>query len=225
MVFNKTPLLFKLENSLGFLELEVMTVIWKVDQTTVREVLNLIEKKKPIAYTTIMTVMDNLYKKGFLTRKKVKKTYYYSSIIKEDFITDASISKVFADLNVSYGEGRVIYAAFSIGILPVFKTYSKPIGYGVSLTLLLVLFSLSAYDLLQNLSFSGALDYLKFLTSDIASFLDNYQLYAAAFFENLPIINILTTFASFVLSVFLIRKLSNLLKLKIPLITHSGGAI
>ncbi len=225
MTLSKAPLLFTIENSLGSLELEVMTVIWKTDQITVREVLNFIVRKKIIAYTTIMTVMDNLYKKGFLTRQKLKKTYFYSPVMKENFVISTSLSKVFEDLNESYGERRIMYAAFSIGIVPIFKTYSRPIGYGVSLTILLVLFGLSVFDLLQNLSFSEVLDYLKFLTSDITSFFDNYQLYAAAFFENLPIINILTTFASLVLSVFLIRKLLKLLKLRIPLITNSEGVL
>lgn len=65
---------------LGPLEQKVMECIWDRDETTCREILNCLNyaAKKKMAYTTLMTVMDRLFDKGFLTRKKKGKTYIYA---------------------------------------------------------------------------------------------------------------------------------------------------
>ncbi len=54
---------------LGELESEIMEIVWAHEQASVRLVLSELEKKKKIAYTTIMTVMARLYNKGILKRK------------------------------------------------------------------------------------------------------------------------------------------------------------
>jgi hypothetical protein len=46
-----------------------MKVVWKLDTATVREVYESLREKRAIAYTTVMTVMDNLHKKGWLRRE------------------------------------------------------------------------------------------------------------------------------------------------------------
>ncbi len=43
----------------------------------VREVLEDLQQDRPIAYTTVMTVMDNLHRKGFLTREMAGRAYRY----------------------------------------------------------------------------------------------------------------------------------------------------
>lgn len=55
--------------SLGELESEIMEVVWKIGSASVRDVLSTLEKKKKIAYTTVMTVMARLRGKGILKRK------------------------------------------------------------------------------------------------------------------------------------------------------------
>ena len=70
MVNKKIPQLFEVKESLGPLESEVMKIIWSRDKVGVREITEVIRRKKPIAYTTIMTIMDTLFKKEFLTRQK-----------------------------------------------------------------------------------------------------------------------------------------------------------
>lgn len=71
------PPLFLIRNNLGPLEDEVMRVVWKKKSLTVREVLETLRKVRTIAYTTVMTIMDSLYRKGFLKRVKIKKAYRY----------------------------------------------------------------------------------------------------------------------------------------------------
>ncbi len=64
--------------SLGDLEAVVMSHLWStVDGMTVRDVLESLDREPPLAYTTVLTVMDNLHRKGFLTREKEGRAYRY----------------------------------------------------------------------------------------------------------------------------------------------------
>ena len=55
--------------ALGDLEVQVMRMIWaRQGPVTVREVLGDLQAERPLAYTTVMTVMGNLLKKGWLQR-------------------------------------------------------------------------------------------------------------------------------------------------------------
>lgn len=65
--------------SQGFGELEavVMDVLWaRTEPATVREVLTALQRNRQLAYTTVMTVMDNLFKKGWLTREPLPNRAY-----------------------------------------------------------------------------------------------------------------------------------------------------
>jgi predicted transcriptional regulator len=65
------------EKLLGELELAVMDVIWERGIITVREVLEALMETRPLAYTTVMTVMSRLADKGLLVADKQGKTYHY----------------------------------------------------------------------------------------------------------------------------------------------------
>ena len=63
---------------LGELEAVVMDHVWAAEEPiTVREVLTLIDRQPPLAYTTVLTVMDNLHRKGFLKRERVGRAFRY----------------------------------------------------------------------------------------------------------------------------------------------------
>jgi len=62
---------------LGELELEIMRVVWRRESVTVRHVLLALEKKRPLAYTTVMTLMGRLASKGLLVAEKEGKSYRY----------------------------------------------------------------------------------------------------------------------------------------------------
>jgi predicted transcriptional regulator len=64
----------------GFGELEavVMDRIWNRDgTTTVREIFDELTAEREIAYTTVMSTMDNLHTKGWLARERDGKAYRY----------------------------------------------------------------------------------------------------------------------------------------------------
>ncbi len=64
------------QTSLGFLELDVMEVLWAGGQWSVRDVAQRLERK--LAYTTVMTTLDRLFKKGLLERMKSERAFLYS---------------------------------------------------------------------------------------------------------------------------------------------------
>ncbi len=47
---------------------------------TVRDILGDLQRERPIAYTTVMTVMDNLRKKGWLRRQAEGRAYRYEAL-------------------------------------------------------------------------------------------------------------------------------------------------
>jgi BlaI family penicillinase repressor len=58
-------------------ELAIMKVVWKLDKATVRDVYEQLREKRPIAYTTVMTMMKILEEKGYLKKSRVERAYVY----------------------------------------------------------------------------------------------------------------------------------------------------
>nr|WP_280528408.1 BlaI/MecI/CopY family transcriptional regulator [Streptomyces griseomycini] len=66
---------------MGELEDAVMTRVWKWNRpVTVREVLEDLQKERSIAYTTVMTVLDNLHQKGWVRREAEGRAYRYEAV-------------------------------------------------------------------------------------------------------------------------------------------------
>ncbi|MEU5161943.1 BlaI/MecI/CopY family transcriptional regulator [Streptomyces sp. NPDC020875] len=66
---------------MGDLEDAVMTRVWQWNRpVTVREVLEDLQQDRSIAYTTVMTVMDNLHQKGWVRREVEGRAYRYTAV-------------------------------------------------------------------------------------------------------------------------------------------------
>lgn len=62
----------------------------------VREVLADLQPVRPLAYTTVMTVMDNLHKKGFLARERQGRAYAYRALRSREEHTAEMMEEVLA---------------------------------------------------------------------------------------------------------------------------------
>ncbi|MEV8435910.1 BlaI/MecI/CopY family transcriptional regulator [Actinosynnema sp. NPDC051121] len=63
---------------LGELEAAVMDVLWRASgPLKVRDVLDRLDTGRQLAYTTVLTVLDNLHRKGWARRELVGKAYHY----------------------------------------------------------------------------------------------------------------------------------------------------
>jgi predicted transcriptional regulator len=61
---------------LGTLEFELMEILWSQGEACVRDVVN--KLPRPLAYTTVMTTLDRLFKKGLLERHKLDRAFVYA---------------------------------------------------------------------------------------------------------------------------------------------------
>ena len=54
-----------------------MNMLWPMGEGTVREIRDALASRRPRAYTTIMTIMDRLARKGVVERRKSGRAYIY----------------------------------------------------------------------------------------------------------------------------------------------------
>ena len=62
---------------LGTLERQALDAVWRLGRASVKDVRRALDDTP--AYTTVMTVMDRLYKKGVLERELAGRAYVYSA--------------------------------------------------------------------------------------------------------------------------------------------------
>ena len=59
-------------------ELLIMKIVWRLETPTVRAVYEALRKTRPIAYTTVMTMMNVLEDKGYLEKKSNGRAHVYT---------------------------------------------------------------------------------------------------------------------------------------------------
>lgn len=107
---------------LGELEKEVMEVVWQSAKSiTVRHVFESIRKRRKIAYTTVMTIMGRLVKKGFLKTEVSGKAYIYKAVFSKDkFLTRIS-RQIIKNLTSSFGDTAIAHFAQELEKIPADK--------------------------------------------------------------------------------------------------------
>lgn len=68
-----------IETVFGVLERDVMGVLWAGGEMAVRDVQSRLARD--VAYTTVMTTLDRLFKKGLLARRQGGRAYLYSAAL------------------------------------------------------------------------------------------------------------------------------------------------
>ena len=91
-----------LENSLGALERDVMAIAWDRGEISVRDACA--QLGSSVAYTTVMTTMDRLFKKGLLTRRKVGRAFVYRATASRTEIEGAVATELVHSLLQREGE-------------------------------------------------------------------------------------------------------------------------
>lgn len=80
---------------LGKLEAAVMDVLWSAGTAlTVREVLDRMPQQRDLAYTTVMTVLGNLLRKGLLEREPVGRAFSYNPTVTRQGVAAASLREI-----------------------------------------------------------------------------------------------------------------------------------
>lgn len=85
-------------SGLGWLEADVLRVVWDNGDVTVRDVYEHLRENRRIAYTTVMSVLRNLAAKGLLEQDKSQAAYVYRPKVTDEEVArgilDALVDKI-----------------------------------------------------------------------------------------------------------------------------------
>jgi predicted transcriptional regulator len=81
---------------LAQLELDCMKVLWKQPGSSVAEVRSALDR--PLAYTTVMTVLDRMTGKGVVTRRKNGRAWLYSAQLDRETARIEAVDRLLANL-------------------------------------------------------------------------------------------------------------------------------
>ncbi|HXN71174.1 MAG TPA: BlaI/MecI/CopY family transcriptional regulator [Candidatus Acidoferrales bacterium] len=76
------------------LELDCMNMLWPMGEGTVREIRDALATRRPRAYTTIMTIMDRLARKGIVERRKIGRAYTYRANLSAESARTQALAQV-----------------------------------------------------------------------------------------------------------------------------------
>jgi BlaI family transcriptional regulator, penicillinase repressor len=69
-----------IEHKLTAQQLEIMKVVWRLGEATVRDVYEALREQRPIAYTTIMTTMKTMQARGHLKKRAEGRAFVYQAV-------------------------------------------------------------------------------------------------------------------------------------------------
>ena len=91
------PMVPKPERLLPPLELQVMKVLWELGESTVGQVQLEMRRLRPFAYTTVMTLLDRLAKKGAVNRRKQGRGYIYAPVLNRHVALNLALGRLIGD--------------------------------------------------------------------------------------------------------------------------------
>ncbi len=100
-----------LESLLGPLEQDVMDVVWRLGDATVRDVHDKLAAERKIAYTTVMTTMTRLATKGLLRRDTAGLAHRYRPAVSQDTYLRSALGRVLSWALERYPEPATSYLA------------------------------------------------------------------------------------------------------------------
>jgi BlaI family transcriptional regulator, penicillinase repressor len=76
------------------LELECLKALWRLGEGNVKEVQRVLCEKRNLAYTTVMTVLDRLVRKGAVSRSKQGRAFIYTPVLSRESLRRAAIEEL-----------------------------------------------------------------------------------------------------------------------------------
>jgi predicted transcriptional regulator len=112
------------------LELECLKALWNLGEANVRDVQSSLARS--LAYTTVMTVLDRLARRGCVERRKVGRGFIYSAVLSRDSVRRVALD----DLIHCFFDGseeslrHYLQSASHRSVAPVAHTEPLPAGSG-----------------------------------------------------------------------------------------------
>ncbi len=66
------------------LEMECLKALWRIGEGSVRDVRAVIGERRALAYTTVMTVMERLVRRGAVARRKSGRAFLYAPAVERE---------------------------------------------------------------------------------------------------------------------------------------------
>jgi len=79
------------------LELTCLRALWRLGEGTVHDVRKAVSKERILAYTTVMTLLGRLEKRGFVKRRKPGRSYIYRPKLSRDTLRDHALKQLTDD--------------------------------------------------------------------------------------------------------------------------------
>ncbi len=109
-------------SNLGELEKEIMEIVWRSNETiSVKTVTEVIQQRRKIAYTTVMTVMGRLVEKSLLKRTAFGRAYNYQATYTKDKFLAKTSQQIIKNFVSSFGDEAVAHFAQEIEKIPAEK--------------------------------------------------------------------------------------------------------
>lgn len=90
-------------------EFELMEILWLLGDASVKQVWERVERERDLAYTTVMTVLDKMHRKGLVHQRKQGKAFFYSPALGRE----AALASLLQDVVTTYFAGsRAALAGF-----------------------------------------------------------------------------------------------------------------
>ena len=95
------------------LELECLKVLWKIGEGNVKEVRSVLSDSRSLAYTTVMTLLDRLVRRGSASRRKAGRSFVYTPTVDREMLRGAAVRELLdsffdgsPDALLAYLDGR-----------------------------------------------------------------------------------------------------------------------
>ncbi len=75
-------------------ELEVMKILWKESPLTVADILSQISRKPKPAYTSVLTLIQAMDKKGYISHQKDGKAFSYSPLLQQGKFLSSEVKRI-----------------------------------------------------------------------------------------------------------------------------------
>ena len=79
------------------LELEALRALWQLGEGTVRHVNAELSQRRPLAYTTVMTLLDRLVRKGAAGRRKQGRAHVYHPVLSREAALELAVDRLAHD--------------------------------------------------------------------------------------------------------------------------------
>jgi BlaI family transcriptional regulator, penicillinase repressor len=76
---------------LGKVQLEIMMVLWTKGEATARDITDTLSSQKPVAHSTVQTLLRDLEAKGAITHESQERTFAFKPLVRREDVLASSV--------------------------------------------------------------------------------------------------------------------------------------